>query len=177
MMYFRILGPMEAGADAAVAPLGSLKQRALLAILLIHLGEIVPTDRLIDLLWGDHPPRTAVHSIQIYISELRRAFEPTGGESLIVTRPPGYQLAASPESVDAHQFERLVADGTARIRAGDRTAGAASLETALQLWRGPALSDFAYEEFAQPYIRRLNDMHLDAIEALATAKLEAGRTS
>src|SRR3990172_6258222 len=125
MMYFRILGPMEAGADAAVAPLGSPKQRALLAILVIHLGEIVPTDRLIDLLWGDRPPRTAAHSVQIYVSELRKALEPLGGASLIVTRQPGYQLQATPESVDAHAFEQLVEEGTSRIRAGDRDAGAA----------------------------------------------------
>ena len=97
MVYFRVLGSMEAGSGAAVAALGPPKQRALLAILLLHLGEIVPTDRLIDLLWGDHPPRTADHSVQIYVSELRKALEAVGGASLIVTRQPGYQLQASPE--------------------------------------------------------------------------------
>ena len=177
MVYFRILGSMEAGSGAAVAALGPPKQRALLAILLIHLGEIIPIDRLIDLLWGDHPPRTAEHSVQIYISELRKALEPFGGDSLIVTRQPGYQLQATPGSVDAHEFEQLVREGTARIAAGDRVAGVAALRSALRLWRGPALSDFAYEEFAQAYIRRLNDLHLDVIEDLAAAELDAGQTS
>ena len=70
-MKFRILGSLEAGADGVVAELGAPKQRALLAILIMHAGEIVSTDRLIDLLWGDRPPRSALHSIQIYVSELR----------------------------------------------------------------------------------------------------------
>ena len=176
-MDFGILGSLEAGADGAVVELGPPKQRALLTILLMHAGEIVPTDRLIDLLWGESPPRTAGHSVQIYVSELRKAFEPIADGQVIVTRPPGYQLLAEPDAIDAQRFERLVEDGTRALRAGDREAGAATLRSALQLWRGPALSDFAYEEFAQPYIRRLHDLHLDAIEELAATELEAGRTN
>ena len=176
-MDFRILGSLEAGADGAVVELGPPKQRALLTILLMHAGEIVPTDRLIDLLWGDGPPRTAAHSVQIYVSELRKAFEPIADGQVIVTRPPGYQLLAEPDAIDAQRFERLVKNGTRALQAGDREAGAATLRSALQLWRGPALSDFFYEEFAQPYIRRLHDVHLDAIEELATAELEVGRAN
>ena len=175
-MDFRILGSLEAGADGAVVELGPPKQRALLTILLMHAGEIVPTDRLIDLLWGDSPPRTAGHSVQIYVSELRKAFEPIADGQVIVTRPPGYQLLAEPDAIDAQSFERLVEDGTRALQAGNREAGAATLRSALQLWRGPALSDFSYQEFAQPYIRRLHDLHLDAIEELAAAELEARRT-
>ena len=96
---------------------------------------------------------------------------------MIVTRQPGYQLQATPGSVDAREFEQLVREGTARIAAGDRVAGVAALRSALRLWRGPALSDFAYEEFAQAYIRRLNDLHLDVIEDLAAAELDAGQTN
>jgi DNA-binding SARP family transcriptional activator len=168
-MYFRVLGALEAGSDGAVAALGPPKQRALLAILLLHLGEIVPTDRLIDLLWGEGAPRTAAHSVQIYVSELRKALDPLGGQNLIATRQPGYQLEADADSVDARQFERLIEEGTRKIEAGARDEGAAALRSALALWRGPALSDFAYEEFAQPYIRRLHDLHLDAIEELVGA--------
>lgn len=177
MLYFRILGPIEASGATGDAALGPPKQRALLAILLIHLGEIVSTDRLIDLLWGDRPPRTAAHSVQIYVSELRKALEPLGGGELIVTRQPGYQLHANPESVDAHAFEALVEKGAALIQAGESDAGVSALREAMRLWRGPALTDFAYEEFAQPHIRRLTDLHLDAIEYLAAAELDAGRTT
>ncbi len=176
-MQFRILGSLEAVAEGVTADLGSPKQRSLLAILLLHAGEIVPTDRLIDLLWGDDPPRTAAHSIQIYVSELRKTLEPLAGRRLIATRQPGYQLDASPESIDAHEFEALVEQGRKQIEAGDRERGVDLLRSAHALWRGPALSDFAYEEFAQPYIRRLHDLHLDAIEALASAELDAGRTT
>ncbi len=176
-MQFRLLGVLEAGSGGATFDLGPPKQRALLAILLLHVGEIVPLDRLIDLLWGVAPPRTAAHSIQIYVSELRKALEtPTGGR-LIHTRPPGYQLDAPRDTIDAWQFEALVGTGTARLDAGDREGAVAALRSALELWRGPALSDFAYEEFAQPYVRRLHDMHLDAVETLASAELESGQAS
>jgi basic membrane lipoprotein Med (substrate-binding protein (PBP1-ABC) superfamily)/DNA-binding SARP family transcriptional activator len=174
-MDFRILGALEISAHGAVAQLGPPKQRALLAILLLHAGEIVSIDRLIDLLWGENPPRTAGHSIQIYISELRKAIETLDSRRILATRPPGYQLDADAVSIDARQFERLVEEGTRKLRSGDHDGGAQDIRAALRLWRGPALSDFTYEEFAQPYIRRFHDLHLDAIEELAAAELGAGR--
>jgi basic membrane lipoprotein Med (substrate-binding protein (PBP1-ABC) superfamily)/DNA-binding SARP family transcriptional activator len=173
-MQFRILGSLEAVAGGAAADLGPPKQRALLAILLLHVGEIVSVDRLIEALWPERPPRTAAHSIQIYVSELRKALTPLAAGDRIVTRLPGYQLLAPEDSIDAVQFERLVDEGLQHLQRGDRTGGTAILRSALALWRGPALSDFTYEEFAQPYIRRLSDRHLDTIEELATAELAAG---
>jgi basic membrane lipoprotein Med (substrate-binding protein (PBP1-ABC) superfamily)/DNA-binding SARP family transcriptional activator len=176
-MEFRVLGALEAGAGAAMADLGPPKQRALLAILVLHAGEIVPVDRLTDLLWGDEAPRTAPHSIQIYVSELRKALEPIAGRRLIHTRTPGYQLDASTEEVDAKRFEGLVARGRTALQDGDHAAAITSLRAALELWRGPALSDFAYEEFAQRYVQRFHDLHLDAVEALAAAELAGGQSS
>ena len=176
-MEFRVLGALEAGAGSAVADLGPPKQRALLAILVLHVGEIVPVDRLIELLWGDGAPRTAAHSVQIYVSDLRKVLEPMAGRRLIHTRPPGYQLEASADDVDARRFERLVASGLAEMESGDRAEAAAAFRQALSLWRGPALSDFAYEEFAQPYVQRFHDLHLDAVEALASVELAAGKTT
>ena len=137
----------------------------------------MPIDRLIELLWGEEPPRTAGHSIQIYVSELRKALEPLAGTRLIQRRPPGYQLDTPAESVDANRFEALVRQGSAQIAEGEREAAIRTLHSALELWRGPALSDFAYEEFAQPYVRRFHDLHLDAIETLAAAELEDGETA
>jgi DNA-binding SARP family transcriptional activator/basic membrane lipoprotein Med (substrate-binding protein (PBP1-ABC) superfamily) len=173
-MDFRLLGALEVSAGGVAVDLGPPKQRALLAILLLHVGEIVSIDRLIDLLWGENPPRTATHSIQIYVSDLRKGLESIGGKQVLATRPPGYQLDADPGSIDASQFERMVADGTHKLRTGDAGEGVQQLRAALSLWRGPALSDFTYEEFAQPYIRRFHDLHLDAIEELAAAQLEEG---
>jgi DNA-binding SARP family transcriptional activator len=161
VLDFRLLGALEVSANGAVADLGPPKQRALLAILLLHAGEIVPIDRLIDLLWGEQPPRTAAHSIQIYVSDLRRALESLGGaRQVLATRAPGYQFDTDPETIDARRFERLVEEGTRQLRDGDLDGGAKALRNALRMWRGPALSDFAYEEFAQPYIRRFHDLEL-----------------
>ena len=174
-MDFRLLGALEVSAGEVAADLGPPKQRALLAILLLHAGEILPIDRLIELLWGDSPPRTANHSIQIYVSNLRKRFEELGAKGVLSTRSPGYQLDADAHSIDIRQFEARLREGTRKLREGDRDNGAADLRAALRLWRGPALSDFTYEEFAQPYIHRLHDLHLDAIEELAAADLAAGR--
>ncbi len=173
-MDFRLLGSLEAVAGGVTADLGPPKQRALLAVLLLHAGEIVSVDRLIDDLWPEAPPRTAAHSIQIYVSELRKALSRLAPGELIVTRQPGYQLQAPDDAIDTRRFERLVEEGLQRLRTGDRVGGMERLRAALTLWRGPVLSDFAYEEFAQPYIRRLTDRHLDAIEELAAAELLAG---
>jgi basic membrane lipoprotein Med (substrate-binding protein (PBP1-ABC) superfamily)/DNA-binding SARP family transcriptional activator len=172
---FRLLGALEVSAGGVAADLGPPKQRALLAILLLHAGEILPIERLIELLWGDSPPRTANHSIQIYVSDLRKALEGLGVKGVLSTRSPGYQLDADADSIDIRQFEARVREGTRKLREGEPDTGAADLRAALRLWRGPALSDFTYEEFAQPYIHRLHDLHLDAIEALAAADLAAGR--
>jgi basic membrane lipoprotein Med (substrate-binding protein (PBP1-ABC) superfamily)/DNA-binding SARP family transcriptional activator len=174
-VQFRILGSLSVVGNGRAAALGPPKQRAVLAILLSRIGEIVPVERLIELLWGAVPPRTAEHSIQIYISNLRRAFEPLGGSERLVTRQPGYVLDVDPDSVDAWRFERLVKDGTRLLEDGDQDAGRSTIREALGLWSGPPLSDFPYEEFAQPIVRRLTEGRLTAVEAYAAASLEAGR--
>ena len=172
---YRLLGSLEVVADGGAVELGPPKQRAVLAVLLLHAGEIVTTDRLIEQVWGEHPPRTAAHSVQLYVSELRKALDRVNGGPAIQTRPPGYLLRVEPERVDVRRFERLVAEGAQRLQAGDPEQTVVALEEALALWRGPPLSEFAYEEFAQPEIHRLEGLHLHAIEELAAARLELGR--
>ena len=173
-MEFRVLGSLAAAAEGVEADLGPPKQRALLAILLLHPGQIVPVDRLISLLWGEGAPRTALHSVEIYVSGLRRALEALGASDVILTRPPGYLLDAERASIDAWRFERLVHDGARLLESGDADGGRATLRTALTMWQGTPLAEFAYEEFAQPHIRRLNETHLDAVELLASAELATG---
>jgi basic membrane lipoprotein Med (substrate-binding protein (PBP1-ABC) superfamily)/DNA-binding SARP family transcriptional activator len=172
---FRILGPIEVASERSTADLGPRKQRALLAVLILHAGELVPVDRLVDLVWGDDSPRTAPHSVQIYISELRRALDPLGEADVLLTRPPGYLLRIDPQAIDARRFERLVREGTQALEEGLLAQGEAAITEALELWRGPPLSDFPYEEFAQAEIRRLQGLRLGALESLAAAKLEARR--
>jgi basic membrane lipoprotein Med (substrate-binding protein (PBP1-ABC) superfamily)/DNA-binding SARP family transcriptional activator len=159
---YRLLGSLEVRSNGRAVDLGPRKQRALLAVLLLHAGEIVATDRLIELVWGDVAPRTAAHSVQIYVSGLRRALEPIAGE--IVTRPPGYELQVDPDLVDAIRFQRLVTSDDPD-----------TLREALGLWRGAPLSDFAYEDFAQEPIRRFQELRLNAFETLAALELARGR--
>ncbi len=154
--------------------LGSPKQRAVLAVLLLHPNEIVPTDRIIDLVWRESPPRTAEHSVQIYVSNLRKLLSDGARAGLIETRTPGYLLTVSPDAVDALQFERLVREGLAAVRAGDIAGGRSALENGLAVWTAPPLADFAYDDFAQGYIRALQELRLDALEALAAVHLDRG---
>src|SRR3990172_12181042 len=115
MLELRILGPLEARAGERSLPLGGAKQRALLAILLLHANEVVSTDRLIDELWGESPPETAANTLQVYVSQLRKALEV---KDTIATRPPGYALQLAPEQLDLGCFERLLEEGRRALAAG-----------------------------------------------------------
>jgi DNA-binding SARP family transcriptional activator len=170
---FRILGPLEVAHDGEAVRLAGSRQRALLAILLLHAGEAVSTDRLIDELWGDEPPDAGPTALRVRISQLRRALGPAG--DLLVTRPPGYALALTPEQLDLRRFERLVEEGERSLRGEDAAAAAESLRAALDLWRGPPLADFRYMPFAQDAIARLEELQLAAIELRIEADLALGR--
>ncbi len=175
-MDFRILGPLEVCAEQRALPLGGAKQRALLALLLLHRNEVVSVDRVIDSLWGEAPPPAAAKSVQVYVSRLRRLFGPHGpADSRLVTRPPGYLLEAAPEETDLDRFEQLVEEARQAAASGEPAAAAAALRRALALWRGPALSDVALVPFAQEAARRLEEQRLEALEARVEADLVLGR--
>ena len=146
-MRFGVLGPLVALDDqGGEVALGGLKQRAVLAILLLHAGEAVSSDRLIDELWGEHPPVTASKTLQVYVSNLRKAID----DGLLLTRGGGYALDAERAETDLARFEALAAEGREALAAGSRVGrGPSALREALALWRGPPLADFAYESFAQ----------------------------
>src|SRR5207249_11120686 len=116
--------------------------RALLALLVLHAGEAVTAERLIDELWGEHPPSTAGTVVQGLVSRLRRELEPgrRRGEpsALLHTVGAGYRLAVSPDDVDADRFKRLVDEA----QSGSLELRSAKLTDALGLWHGPALADF-----------------------------------
>jgi basic membrane lipoprotein Med (substrate-binding protein (PBP1-ABC) superfamily)/DNA-binding SARP family transcriptional activator/truncated hemoglobin YjbI len=174
---YAILGSLEVLVDGQVLDLGPPKQRALLAVLLLHANQTVATDRLVDLVWGDRPPRTAAHSVQIYVSDLRRRFEAAGLPEVIATRTPGYVLHADADAIDAVRFERLLLSAEDQVRGGDPAVGATTLRTALQLWRGAPLADLAYHEFAQPHIRRFDELRCRAVEDLAEVDLRLGHAA
>lgn len=162
-MNFRILGTLQAEFDGELVDLGPPKQRAVLALLLLNANRIVATDRLIELIWGEAAPRTADHSVQIYVSALRRLLS---DEGRIETRSPGYVLKVQPHELDSIRFQAFVESGEVE-----------QLRLALQLWNGEPLSDFAYDEWAQPHIRRLRGLWARAVEMLAEAELEDGRVA
>jgi DNA-binding SARP family transcriptional activator len=172
-MEFRILGPLEALDGGRVVALGGSRQRALLAVFLLHANETLGTERLVDELWGERPPATAAKTVQVQVSRLRKALR-AGGGGLVVTREHGYELELDPERLDAHRFERLVGEGRSELAAGRPERAATALEAALSLWRGPPLADLAYEPFAQREIARLDDLRVAALEQLIEARLALG---
>jgi DNA-binding SARP family transcriptional activator len=175
---FRLLGPLDVIVDGRSVPLGGVKQRTLLAILLLHANEVVPADRLIDELWPDETPPSALNTLQGYVSRLRKALDgdgSNGGAGTIAFRSPGYVLTASREQIDAQRFEQLIAQAEARASSGAPAEAAALLRDALGLWHGAALADFAYDEFAQTEIARLDELRLKAVEDRIDAELACGR--
>jgi DNA-binding SARP family transcriptional activator len=169
-MEFRILGPLEVAKGDRPLPVGGPKERTLLAILLIHAGEVVSADRLIDELWGRDLPANPSNALQVVVSRLRRALE---GE-LIVARKPGYVLEVDPEALDARRFERLV-EQARQLAATDPLRASSLLGEALGLWRGPALAEFAFEDFAQEAVAQLEEARIRAVELKIEADLALGR--
>jgi DNA-binding SARP family transcriptional activator/streptogramin lyase len=168
---FGILGPLEVREQGRSIELGARKQRAVLALLLLHRGEVVSADRMIDELWGERPPATAAKSLQVYVSQLRKAL----GDGLLETRDRGYRLRVDAAQVDIDRFERMFQQGRELFAAGDARAAAETLRGALGLWRGTPLAEFAYEGFAQTEIARLDELRLAALEERIDADLALGR--
>jgi DNA-binding SARP family transcriptional activator len=168
---FRILGPLEVRHEGRPVRIDGAKERALLAFLLLHAGEPVSVDRLIDELWGDSPPATARKSVQVRVAGLRRVLP----GDVLLTRGDAYLIRLQPTQLDLHRFEQLVSDASRLLADGDPTAAVATLHDALALWRGPPLADFAYEPFAQPAIARLEELRAHALELRIDAHLELGR--
>ena len=172
-MDYRILGPLEAFDGERSIALGGPRQRALLALLLLHGNEPLTRDVIIDELWGEQPPPTAAKVVQNCVSALRKEL-PDAGHALR-TLGPAYVLRLEPEDLDRDRFERLIAEGRAALASGDHADAAERLRAALALWRGEPLGEFAYERFAQDEITRLNELHVVAIEERIDADLALGR--
>jgi DNA-binding SARP family transcriptional activator/DNA-binding beta-propeller fold protein YncE len=171
MMEFRVLGPLEVVGDDGPLSLGGSKERAVLAFLLLHRGEEVSRDRLVDALWGERPPPTVTTSLQVRISRLRRVL----GEGVVATRGSGYAVELEPGQLDLERFERLVARGRELLASGDAAEAAEALRAAGALWRGPPLADFAQESWAQNEIARLDELYLAGVEERIEAELALGQ--
>ncbi|HZT44598.1 MAG TPA: BTAD domain-containing putative transcriptional regulator [Gaiellaceae bacterium] len=170
-MEFSVLGPVEARSDEGWIALGRPKQRAVLAALLLRAGEAVPRDRLVDLVWGDDPPGSAVASLQVYVHGLRQAL----GAERIETRGQAYRLRLEPGELDLQRFEQLVGRAERELDAGRPEAAAGLVREALALWRGPPLADLAGEPLAEAEGGRLEELHLHALELRNEVELALGR--
>ena len=168
MVEFRLLGPLEAVENGQPLHLGGRQQRAVLAVMLLRRNEVVPTDELVEAIWGARPPPTAQVMVQLYISRLRKLF----GRNSLVTRPAGYLFEVDASQIDVDRFETLVASAARHKDTGET---ARLLRQALALWRGPPLVDFSYDAFAAAESRRLEELRLAALEDRIDADLKLGR--
>jgi DNA-binding SARP family transcriptional activator/Tfp pilus assembly protein PilF len=173
---FRILGPLEVWTDEGWSGIGAPKWRALLAMLLLHPGQVVSTDRLIAGLWGEDPPDRAANLVSVYVLRLRRLIgDPQGG--LLATRAPGYQLRLEPDDLDASVFESAVIQGRRALADGQAAQASAVLAQALSLWHGAAMADVPASDVITAESDRLEESRLAALELRITADLRGGQAA
>ncbi|MGO9975844.1 MAG: BTAD domain-containing putative transcriptional regulator [Solirubrobacteraceae bacterium] len=174
-MAFAILGPVQIVASERVLPGGTAQQRAVLALLIIDAPAPVSTDRLVDQLWGERPPATAQHAIQVHVSAIRRLLRDAGGEREVALRttPAGYALQVDPSQIDARRFEGLLEESQ-RLLVDAPQAARALLDQALSLWRGPALADLRDSDIAREEAERLDELRALALERQAEARIGCG---
>ncbi len=175
-MDYRILGPLEVLDDGEAIDIGTPQQRALLANLLLQANRVVATERILEGLWPRDPAGKEA-TLWVYISRLRSILDPDREgdrkSSVLVTHDHGYSLVVGPDEIDAHRFEELAQQGSDLLRE-DPAAAADVLRSALDLWRGEALEDFAYDDFAQFDVARLEDLRLTALEDRIEADIRGG---
>lgn len=171
-MEFRILGPVEVRVDGEVVPIPAPRQRALLALLLVHVNEVLSSDRILEELWRDDLPASGANALRFHVSKLRSAMgvDP----SPIVTHGSGYVLAVDPESVDGYRFEQVL-NGALDAMGDDPDDAVALIGEALSLWRGDPYSGLGDPGFADGEVRRLNELRMQAVEVGFAANLAMGR--
>jgi DNA-binding SARP family transcriptional activator len=169
-----LLGPLEVAGPAGRARVGGAKERLVLALLVLRAGEVVPRDALVDAMWGDDPPATAVKTLQGYIARVRRALEAAGLADVLATRDPGYVLQIRPDSTDVAEFERHATAGRSALAGSDAPRAAVELGKALGLWRGDALADCRGGGWAAAEALRLDELRLSTIEDRIDANLMLG---
>jgi DNA-binding SARP family transcriptional activator len=168
---YGILGPLAVWKDGRELRLGPAKQRAVLALLVLRRNELVPTERLMEDLWGEKPPPTALKALRNYVSQLRKSL----GAGVLETRPLGYVLQVEKDKLDVDQFEQMLEHGRRLLAQGGAEEASDALREALAIWRGPPLADFRYEAFARDEIARLEELRLIAHEQRLEADLARGR--
>src|SRR5215218_9851744 len=169
MTLFRILGPLEVEMGGDTVPLGGPKQRAVLAHLVLRANQLVPAETLLDQIWPEEPPEKVRNVIQTYVSHLRKAL----GHDRIESHGPGYRLRLDPSELDAARFDALMRDAKKSLPL-DPNVAVATLEDALALWRGPALTDLADQSSLLADAARLDELRFEAQETRIEGLLAAG---
>ena len=152
--------------------------RALLAVLLLRANGVVPSDRLVEELWAGEPPASGIKGLRVHVSRLRRslaAARSDSAEERLVTTAGGYLLRVGPDELDADRSECLIAEGRSLVAAGEMEQALAAFCAALELWRGPILSDFQYDAFAQADIARLGALRAIVLEERIAVEVILGR--
>ena len=170
-LRFGVLGPLEVLAGSRELPLGSPKQRLVLAVLLCEPGAVVPVTRLLDALWPGEQPRNARKTIQVYVSSLRRILESAGEGTQISFRLSGYRIELGPGGLDSQRFHQLAKEADQFLRSGEPDTGTALLREALALWRGPMLREFEHVEAVRQAAARMTGRRLSVSERWAEAEL------
>ncbi len=173
-MEYRILGPLEVVDEGEPVPLGRLKERLVLAILLLHANELVARERLIDELWGESPPPTARKAVNGYVSQLRKALTRNGRDP-ITTVDGGYRIEVDAERLDTTRLQHLLAAARERASAGELEAAAELLREALALWRGPTLAGLLLESHGRDQVAQLDELRLTALMDRIDYELALGR--
>ncbi|MGS2642337.1 BTAD domain-containing putative transcriptional regulator [Streptosporangium sp. G12] len=174
-MDFRVLGPVEILCNGNnVLPTAS-KPRQVISLLLLRRNTMVRTDELIDELWEESPPMSAMTTLQTYVYKLRKILTEPGTEEILRTRPGGYVLEVPDGSIDLHRFERDAALGQAALEGGDVTAAATTLRRALAMWRGQALVDVVQGGLLSSYVTRLEELRTRTLELRIETDLQLGR--
>jgi DNA-binding SARP family transcriptional activator len=171
----RLLGPLELRYRGADIPISAARLRRLLGVLLIHRGRTVSIDRLVDEVWENDPPDSALAALRVHVSRLRKMLAAAELGDLLVTKPTGYSLDVSAESVDADRFENAVARARSQIAAGESEEGIETFRGALKMWRGPALSGLATSMYVAGEAARLDEARVNALEDCIRAEITAGR--
>ncbi|MFJ6391956.1 AfsR/SARP family transcriptional regulator [Streptomyces sp. NPDC091972] len=175
MLQVRLLGPVEVWEGDRRAPLGGVRPLAVLSALVVHLGEVLSTERLVDCVWDEQAPATASALVATHVSAVRRALARVGEAEVIRTRPPGYVADLDPSQVDARRFEELLTSARARAAGGRAEEAAELLAEALGLWRGQDALEGLGQSFARIEAARLTELRLVAQEESFGLQLDLGR--
>jgi DNA-binding NarL/FixJ family response regulator/DNA-binding SARP family transcriptional activator len=174
LVEYRILGPLEVVDEGEPVPLGRLKERLVLAVLLLHANEFVSRERLIDELWGESPPPTARKAVNVYVSQLRKVLTRNGRDP-IATADGGYRLGVGADELDVGHMRQLLATAHERVAAGELETAAELLREALALWRGPTLAGLLLESHGRDEVAQLDELRVTALTDRIDCDLALGR--